>query len=153
MIIHSTSPLGEKVLAEKTAVLLGLSIRNSYFKEENLQELISWAQNSVAQVFIMLPDVPAISTLRSLGYDENKAKATAMLACNNLENKCRRIMESLGATENVRIIRWKDQEGNKAYETMWENLTKLYEKETDFRSDVRETTMGVIEGNGTTLAI
>lgn len=150
MIIRSISPIGQQVLEQKTAVLIGLSIKNSYFKEENITELISWGSENFEHVFIMLPDVPAISTLKSLGYDEGKARATAMLKCNNLENKCNRIIDSLGV-KNVKIIRWKDLEGNEAYATMLEKLTNLYGANDDFKNDVRTTTLGVIEGNGTTL--
>ena len=44
MIIHSKSDTGEKALKEREGALIGLSIRNSYFKDENLHELISWAK-------------------------------------------------------------------------------------------------------------
>lgn len=153
MIIHSKSPIGEKALQEKTAALVGLSIRNSYFKEDNLKELITWAKDSFARVFLMLPDVPAISTLRSLGYEENKAQATATLASNNLENKSQRIIETVNVAGHVQVIRWKDIVDNKEYQNMLQQLKALYDANESFRKDIRETTVGVLKNNETTLPL
>lgn len=151
MIIHSKSDTGDKAFKEKEGALIGLSIRNSYFKDENLHELISWAKDNFKHVNIMCPDQPAVHTLRSLGYDEKKAKEKANLACNNLENKCKRIIEELGIAGRSKIIRWDDLEKNEKYNSMYRKMKELYEKDSAFRNDARGATKQVIEHHGTEL--
>lgn len=149
MIIHSHSKVGKEALEEKEAVLIGLSIRNSYFKDENLHKLISWAKDNFKHIHLMCPDEPAIDTLMALGYPANKAKLKATLACNNLENKCRRIMEQLGI--DAKFIRWDDIKNHDGYTTVYQQLKELYENNPEFHRDVRDTTQEVIENHGTTL--
>jgi len=153
MVIHSKSDTGNKALKEKEGALIGLSIRNSYFKDENLHELISWAKDNFRHVNIMCPDHPAIHTLESLGYDEKTARSKATLACNNLENKCRRIVQELGIDDSTRFIRWDDLEKNDKYNIMYRQIKELYAKDNDFERDAREATKQVIEYHGTKLSM
>src|SRR4051794_21992670 len=106
MKIIKNDNVGEKTFKEHQAVLIGLSIRNSYFKEKSLLQILQWSAENFKQVFIMCPDVPAISTLQSLGYDYQEAKEKAALASNNLENKCNRIITQLEIKEQARFLRW-----------------------------------------------
>ncbi len=151
MIIHSHSKVGKEALEEKEGALIGLSIRNSYFKDENIHALISWANNNFKHVAIMCPDVPAIHTLMSLGYPENKARQKAMLACNNLQNKCERIAKELGVP--IRFIRWNDIENDQRYISIYDALKDLHKNDAEFHRDARETTKEVIDHHRTALPI
>lgn len=151
MIIHSHSKVGQEELEENEGALIGLSIRNSYFKDKNLHQLITWAKDNFNQVHIMCPDVPAIDTLKSLGYPDNKARLKATLACNNLMYKCQRICEKLNI--DAHFIRWADVENQADYQNMYLALKKLYLDDPTFHSDVRETTREVIQNHGTKLPI
>ncbi len=152
MKIIELSEAGKKALEEKQACLIGLSIRNSYFRnEENLKEIYQWASENFSQVFVMIPDSPAIHTLQSLGYPENKARQKAQLASNSLQNKTLAIAEELGIKEKLTIIRWPDLEENIHYLKSLKNLYALYQDNVTFKTDVQEITASVIGGHGTTL--
>lgn len=153
MKIHSQSVIGERALKEKEAVLIGLSIKNSYFKDENIEELISWAHEHFGKVNIMCPDEPAFHTLLSLGHSEKKAKEKSTLECNRLVNKCNRVIANLKLADRARIIRWVDLNQNEAYRSTLKDIEHLYKSNESFRTDVRATTRQVIEQHGTTLPI
>lgn len=154
MYLKNSSPVGESALKKQTGAVIGLSIRNSYFrKKENLLELLTWATKNFKQVYVMCPDVPSIDTLRSLGYTESEAKSKATLACNNLVNKCNKILNELGAKASTQIVRWNAFENSPAYQYMYDRLKKLYAANSEFQNDVRSATKSVIENHGTAVAI
>ena len=146
MKIIEHSKIGEKVLENKSNILIGLSVKNSYFKEEKLRELIRWSCDNAKQVFIMIPDEPAVFTLMSFGYDEVKAKAKARLEANRLENKCNKII-SEHDIKNAFILRWEDFKNNENYVEYLSEIKKLYEEHTAFKEAVRLTTEEVVLGN------
>jgi len=153
MVIQEKSTVGDKALRNKEAVLIGLSIKNSYFKDENIKELLEWAKENFEHVNIMCPDEPAIHTLKSLGHDDKKATEKAMLECNRLANKCKRYIEELGIANRARIVRWDELGKNDSYKKTFQTIKELYEKDQDFRNDARATTQQVIEQHGTSLPI
>lgn len=151
MKIITSSKAGKEALENHDSALIGLSIRNSYFKEENLKELIKWADENFNRVFVMIPDIPAIETLKSLGYSENRARQKAQLASNNLENKCISIIEEYGIEDKCKMIRWRDLSNNETYNNSFKNLKELYNVDENFKKDVRDTTDAVIEFHGSEL--
>ncbi|MCL5407244.1 MAG: tRNA-dependent cyclodipeptide synthase [Patescibacteria group bacterium] len=151
MKIISQSSAGKESIENHDSALIGLSIRNSYFKEDNLKELIKWADENFANVFIMIPDIPAVDTLKSLGYNENRARQKAQLASNNLENKCISIIEEFGIEDKSKIIRWEDVINNPEYTSSYKKLCDLYELDQNFKQDVRDSTNAVIEFHGSDL--
>lgn len=152
MKILELSNAGKEAVEQKEACLIGLSIRNSYFRsEDNLIEIYKWASQNFSQIFVMIPDLPAIHTLQSLGYPENKAKSKAQLAANALQNKTLAIAERLGITAKIMVIRWADLEEKLPYLHSLRQLYDLYQQNVDFRNDVESVTGSVIGGHGTTL--
>jgi len=153
MIVHEMSTIGESVLRNQQAVLIGLSIRNNYFKEDTIEELTRWASNNFGSLVFMLPDVPAMDTLCGLGYPFTKAREKAMLACNNLENKCQRIINKLDIAEKANIVRWAHLEGNSVYRKSFSRLSELYKNDDLFRKDARNATRHVMLSQETVLPI
>lgn len=147
MIINTTDKVGADVLRESGCVVIGLSIRNSYFTEDALKQLLAWSNDNFQHIYIMIPDKPAIHTLQALGYEFKKAKEKAMLASNNLENKCNRIIEQLTANDRFKIIRWDYIEANSSYVAALEQLTKLYSSNKQFQHDARSATQEVLKHN------
>ena len=93
MEIIETSSVGKSVIENHGRILIGLSIKNSYFKDGNLKKILEWVSKYFVHGYVMIPDEPAIYTLMSIGYEENRARTKAVLEANRLENKCYRIIE------------------------------------------------------------
>lgn len=154
MRIIEVSDAGREVLSNKGAVLIGLSIRNSYFRdEENLRQIYQWAADSFSKVFVMIPDLPAIYTLMSYGNPENKARQKAQLAANALENKLQAIVVGIKSDTEFFLVRWAPLEDNQDYLSSYKKLENLYHTNASFQADIRSVTKSVIEGHGTSLDI
>lgn len=150
MEIKEVSEIGEKVLKDRSAILIGLSVKNSYFNAKNLEKLILWSKDNAKKVFIMIPDKPAVFTLMSFGYSEDKARTKARLESNRLQNKCNKIINdhNLG---NIEIVTWSDIESNPQYIERLQNIMQLFKENDTFRADVEDTTKEVLKNNSTTL--
>jgi tRNA-dependent cyclodipeptide synthase len=153
MRILELSALGEKILESRGAALIGLSIRNHYFRGDTIENLTQWGSCTFGTLVFMVPDEPAIDTLLGLGYDPGKAKAQAMLASNNLTNKCERAISKFGISNRARIVRWAQLTANAAYCNSLASVSALYEDNELFRNDVRDTTRQVMLSQGTKLPI
>lgn len=154
MKIIEVSDAGRVTLDNKGAALIGLSIQNSYFRdEENLRQIYKWAADSFSKVFVMIPDLPAIHTLMSYGYPENKARQKAQLAANALENKLQAIVAEIASDTEFYLVRWTPLESNQDYLHSYKKLENLYRTNESFQSDIRSVTKSVIEGHGTSLDI
>jgi tRNA-dependent cyclodipeptide synthase len=101
----------------------------------------------------MLPDIPAISTLKSFGYPEKEAKQKAKLACNNLQNKCVRYLDERASRSAYEIVRWDRLQNNTDYVHGLEDLTDLYSTDSKFNDAIRNTTKNVILNNSTPLSM
>ncbi len=153
MILNEASRVGELVLQDKLAAVIGLSIRNNYFRGNTVELITHWAKEQFRTIVFMLPDVPAIDTLLGLGYASERAKQKSMAACNNLENKCRRIISKLDLGEKARVVRWAELEDNAQYKQSYLNLLNLYNYDELFRNDARQATKQVMISQRTILPI
>ncbi len=149
MKIIESSFDSETLFEKENAIIIGVSINNSYFKEENLNKLVLWSTERYSSVFIMIPDEPMVHTLMALGYSKSKAISKVRLKTNNLVRKCNRIIDFNNLSGKVKIITWKDLD-NRIYKDTLITLINLYSKNLDFRWVTRKTTSNVILANGKT---
>jgi cyclo(L-tyrosyl-L-tyrosyl) synthase len=163
MNIKEYSPIGEAVLSggvENNALIIGISLYNSYFTEQNIEKIFLWATSLVSRVFIMIPDEPMVHTLVSLGKKEVYAQRVARLRANNLENKCRKIIGKnnlnnfmnntvsslqLHQKSQIQIIRWKRVVNNDQYQSALVEISTAYKQDTDFKKCVNEITCAVFQ--------
>jgi cyclo(L-tyrosyl-L-tyrosyl) synthase len=130
------------------AIIIGVSINNSYFKEENIRSLVNWSCEQSSTVFIMIPDDPMVHTLMALGYTEIEAKRKVRLKTNALRNLCCRII----GIRKVRIITWSDVIPSLQYLVGIGQIFSLYKENEKFRQEVKKVTSEVIIANGGTLS-
>jgi tRNA-dependent cyclodipeptide synthase len=140
--LHNIGVLKNK----KISCIIGVSINNSYFKDENIRNLLIWASSFAKSLYIMIPDEPAIHTLLALGYSKEKAERKARLKSNNVENKCVRIISDL-KIKNVIILRWKDIKVSPLYVKRLNEIRSLYTSDQFFKDAIDSTTKNVILGN------
>lgn len=153
MRIVELSAVGAEVLQARGTAVVGLSIRNNYFRGDTIERLTQWGGSSFGKLVFMVPDEPAIDTLLGLGNTHQKARAKAMLACNNLANKCARAIVRFGISDRSTIIRWAQLTGNETYLASLTNILRLYACDELFSNDVREMTRQVMLNQNTTLPI
>lgn len=131
--------------------ILGMSPGNSYFKDDEVEYLITTSVEKYERVAVMIADVPAISTYIAYGYKENRARRDKAIPQGNLlKNRVRRVMDKYGYSEDqVHILDWaQDIEQNEEYKESYEKVRSMFDINKDFQTDARETTREVLLGSG-----
>lgn len=144
MNTQEISPVGQDVLTHTGAVVVGLSLENSYFNYENIKSICAWAQERKLAIYVMIPDEPAIHTYMACELSREKATQKARLKANNLENKCLRVSKELGI--QVAVIRWKSVRTRDKYRKTLSHLQDLLAINEKFKLDAQKTTRMVLEG-------
>ncbi len=142
MNIVNICPTGKRVLQNKGAVIIGISLDNSYFNTQNIENLLSWAYHTTGTFYVMIPDEPAIYTMMAKGFTKEKACTKARLKGNCLENKCRKIGAKLSIP--ITIMRWNSFSETVSYKMSLHMINTLYETDTLFQQMVRKTTKEVL---------
>lgn len=139
---------GYTVLENKGVAIVGMSPGNSYFKQDTIHTLLSFAQKAFSKVIIMIPDKPAIHTYKAIGYSSLEAEKIARRAGNRLRNCAQISIDALKAGRaecSIAVFDWYgDIETNKQYGTQKQYIYNLYRTNEQFRKDVRATTAEVI---------
>lgn len=118
-----------------------MSPGNSYFKPSRIRSCIELAQAHYEEVFIWIPDKPAIHTYRALGYPPNQCEAKARQKGNTLRNHCLAHSE-----ETVKMLSWeRDIDPLPSYQKALQHLYLLYNHHVEFKHAVQEETRGVLE--------
>jgi tRNA-dependent cyclodipeptide synthase len=127
--------------------LIWMSVGNSYFNEEKVQKLIEFAEKRFEKIIVMSPDIPAEHTFRALGYKENESKKRAKYDSNLLKNRAKRKIDLLKGKDKFDILEWgKNVSVDKFYKEKYKEIYELYEKDSKFKIDARNTTKKVLEG-------
>lgn len=146
MRITDISPIGEQIITDKGAVIIGISLENSYFTRENLERILCWARQNAGRIYIMIPDEPAIYTMMGKGYSKEKATTKARLKANALENKCREI--AVGLDILITIVRWNTVTQKTSYGVNLHHIKEVYKWDKRFRNEMRNTTIEVLSLGG-----
>ena len=146
MQITESSQVGQEVAAGGGALIIGVSINNSYFTEENIEKLLVWATAQSKSVYVMIPDDPAVFTLLALGRTQNEAEKVARLKSNALENKARKIIKR-HYLEGIQIVRWDILKGKLKYLEAIAAVCHSYKDDMQMQKALRDTTASVLSGN------
>lgn len=146
MKIIETSKVGEEVLSNKGALVIGISICNSYFSEENLKRIIVWAdKEGFSSAYIMIPDEPAVHTLMAVrGYAEGKAKRKSRLQSNALENKSSAILNEV-RSGRFQVLRWNLLNTHPVYAEALQKMRSAYMYDQVFKDAIQQETRKVFE--------
>jgi len=129
----------------KEIALIWMSAGNSYFDEETIGKLLRFADKKFQRVIMLSPDKPAEHTFRALGYPDNKARRKAKLNANLLMNRAKRELKKLKNHDKFSFVDWEDDiVDNSEYKKKYAEVDKLYKKNIEFRTDVRNITKEVI---------
>lgn len=133
---------GYKVLKEKGLVIIWMSVGNSYFDKEKIQELVEYAQTFFSAIKILIPYEPAIHTYMALGYNQTKASSKARLGSNRLKNHSQKV---IGTNTKVEIVNWSKRIANNTfYQNNLNLISELYRVNQEFQTDAEEATKKVL---------
>lgn len=147
MLVRPLTDNSREILKTRTHVLIGVSPFNSYFSESQLRRLAAWGRESFAAMHLFIPDVPTTYTLLALGYSPKEAKWKAKRQARYVINKTERALEAVGiAGANAKevILTWEKLEANPSYQILLEEVTRIYERDADFRQDCQNAAWWVL---------
>lgn len=134
------------IYAKRQHAIIGASPFNSYFSEQRLTDLFTWADATFKAFHIFVPDDVARYTLEAAGYDASRAKKKARRQCRYLLNKIQRAIAntsshldmSLVLTGNVLSL-------NSRYQTLLARVEQKFASDIDFRRQCLECSRWVLE--------
>ncbi|MFA6099572.1 MAG: tRNA-dependent cyclodipeptide synthase [Patescibacteria group bacterium] len=138
---------GYEVLKKHGLVIIWMSVGNSYFNKERIEEILEYAAKHFSVVRILIPYEPAIYTYLALGYDETKANSKARLGSNRLTNHTKRTISENASFQgkDIHILNWAEEvEKVDVYQKKLLFMTHLYETNRRFQIDAEETTAEVL---------
>lgn len=126
--------------------IIWMSPWNSYFKDIEVAYLLKETIKKYNKAVILVADEPAISTYLAMWYNFSKARNKAILKWNNLKNRTKKVISSLGLWgENIIIVDWENEiKNNLDYLEKFKKVNVLYENNLKFRESVNETSKTVI---------
>ncbi len=139
---------GYNVLKDNGVVVVAMSIGNSYFIKEKIEELLNFLNDNFSQVKLLIADAISEHTYKAIGYKENKARRKSRLGANLFRNNCIRTIQgirSAGKKVNIEIIDWYNKiEHNSEYEKQLFLIHDLYLNNKDFKKEADKTTRAVL---------
>ena len=154
-VLSKATLRGYELLNNKGFVISAMSIGNSYFSNEKIDELLPFLNKHFSQTKILIAKKISVHTYKALGYDEKKARQKTKLAGNRLKNSCIRTMQKIrtqGQQVNVDFVDWENEvEHDAEYEKQLEIIKELYNRhkrlkdvKKSFYKDARDTTKNVL---------
>jgi cyclo(L-tyrosyl-L-tyrosyl) synthase len=147
--VKFVNTFSENLFNLKNHALIGVSPFNSYFSEEILTELFSWALKMFKDINIFIPNEISSYTFEALGYDKNKALKKTRSQDRYLRNKAVKALIANGLTENEaikRIVFFVDISKREKYISFYSTYKNLYEADKNFRAGCLLTSKWVLEG-------
>jgi cyclo(L-tyrosyl-L-tyrosyl) synthase len=147
--VKFVNTFSENLFNFKRHALIGISPFNSYFSEEVLTELFSWALKIFKDVNIFIPNEISSYTFEALGYDKNKALKKTRTQDRYLKNKAVSALMANGINEHEtvkRIVFLGDVLSNEKYISFYNIYKNLYENDKNFREGCLLTSKWVLEG-------
>ncbi|MEK6839572.1 MAG: tRNA-dependent cyclodipeptide synthase [Nanoarchaeota archaeon] len=140
---------GYKFIEKRCLVVAAMSIGNSYFSKEKIDELLPFWSSIFPIVRILIADLISVHTYKAKGYDEDKARKKTRLAGNRLKNHCLSTIQKMKAERkesNIIFVDWeKEVEHSTEYERHLSIIHKMYQENQKFREDAKKTTLDVLK--------
>jgi len=149
--IRTQSPIFEfGLLAIKTrgVCIFGLSVGNSYFKEEAITRTLSKICNLFSKIYILIGREITLYNFQAINFDESVAKMIIRKNCNGLANIVKRVLEKIQILEGTEIIfvDWENDVANcEDFKKYCSEIKKLYSKNERFYNDVNSLTMNSLK--------
>ncbi len=137
------------LLSMREHVVVGISPFNSYFSEEKIKDLVSWAKETFSAFHVYVPDGPAVYTLQATGYSEAQARKKAARQGRWLCNKIARAMSDLGigaCEQTAAVLNSNRLDADPAYQRLHDEAWRLYDTDGWFREGCLQSSRWVLDG-------
>ncbi|MFH0846094.1 MAG: tRNA-dependent cyclodipeptide synthase [Patescibacteria group bacterium] len=131
----------EEVKSKNFNILIGISLGNKFFSEENIKEYILWAlENTKEKVLILIPDkIHAINYEVKNKWPKEKAMKKAIREGEKVIEKIKNILDEISPNkEKIEIIKWEDIETNNHLEKV-KVLKDEFLKNSQFKEKILST--------------
>lgn len=138
----------ERVIEKVEHACIGVSPFNSYFSENTLFILASWAKFNFKSFSIFIPDEPAVYTMMALGYSERESIKKVKKQNRYLRNKVARALMLTGISMNEidnYILNWKELTSRSIFNEIHNEINEAFEWDSDFRKACIEASRWVLE--------
>lgn len=124
---HSVEGYGVKPVSRTCAsiyeakdhAVIGVSPFNSYFSEERLTKLFTWAHRTFRAFHIFVPDEATRYTLEAVGYSEGRARRKARRQTSCLLNKVDRALRATSPDLGMSLVLTNSAlKSNRRYKTL-----------------------------------
>lgn len=130
----------------KSHAMIGVSPFNSYFSEERLTALFTWANSNFDAFHIFVPDKATKYTLEAAGYSEVKARRKARRQANYLLNKIERaLLKADPALDMSLVLTNSVLSLNDSYKGLLDFVEARFAGDRDFKRQCLECTRWVLE--------
>ncbi|MDR1243890.1 MAG: tRNA-dependent cyclodipeptide synthase [Endomicrobium sp.] len=147
----------EKIFNLKEHALFGISPFNSYYSEDNLKKLFSWALNNFKKISVCIPDGASTYTLQAIGYPKDKADRKTKRHDNNLRNKTINALVANNLSEDEaksKMVFFTDlAQNNKKYLEFCKLYEQMYENDKNFREGCLLTSKHVLSAKGNSACV
>ncbi|GKQ38467.1 tRNA-dependent cyclodipeptide synthase [Streptomyces sp. A012304] len=92
----TTPPRCREILDRGEHVLIGISLRNSYFSEERITELLRWSSDVFRRIDVIIPDAADVETWLALGYSDAQAWKKTRSTASRIRNRVARARVAAG---------------------------------------------------------
>ena len=124
--------------------VIGMSVGNSYFKEEKISFLLKTCVQKYDNAIVMIP--PAFYNYKAIGYNDVKAARKARLKANALNNIVQRTIKSNPLLKDkVSVFDFSAPAFSEKHQVSLLRLEKLYKENILFQQDVNGTTSEYIK--------
>lgn len=134
------------IYAKRQHAIIGVSPFNSYFSEERLTDLFTWANATFDTFHIFVPDDATRYTLEAVGYDAGRAKKKARRQCRYLLNKIERAIANTSSHLDMTLVLTGGVLNvNSRYQTLQARVEQKFASDADFRRQCLECSRWVLE--------
>ncbi|MFB9903471.1 tRNA-dependent cyclodipeptide synthase [Allokutzneria oryzae] len=132
--------------------LLGISSFNSYYTDERVEQLLSWAYCEFGKVNVLLPGAEASWIPSMRGANPGRARKRARQEVARVRRRVLRTLEDLGVDDPDSVsFTWTEMADNDHYDRILEESWTSYQANEEFREACEAISTRVLQTNfGTT---
>ena len=126
--------------------MIGISLGNKYFTNENIREYILWAlENTKEKVLVFIADkIHAVNYQVRWGYEQSQATSVALRKGKEMKEQIASIIDKFPKDkEKIAVIGWEEIENTEKYKKEKAIFEKAFQNNKEFRNRIME----IIESN------
>ena len=140
-----------EIIQSNEHALIGVSPFNSYFSQDNIEQIIAWTVKRFKNIHIFIPDEIYTYTFQALGYPMSRARRKTKKQDNYLINKVVKALAKYGLSNSdieKKIVLLSHLKKQRNYAELYSYCLELYENNQYFRDGCIATSQWILAGKG-----